>query len=82
MAKELKVMADNLSDLLQKDRDARDFYDSLPLFIRDQTRTHSEEIQTIADLSAFANMSMHDALLLGQYQTMFEDETDSEADMI
>ncbi|NLD59832.1 MAG: hypothetical protein GX647_09285 [Clostridiales bacterium] len=75
-------MPDNLRDLLEKDRDALDYYNSLPMFIRDRAGSHSEEIQTKADLSAYANQSMHDALLLDQYKPMFEDETDSDIDFV
>lgn len=73
-------MADNLQDLLEKDREALNFFRSLPMFIQDQTMDQSEKIQTIADLSAVANESMHDAFLLDQYKPMFEDETDSDID--
>ncbi len=73
-------MADNLPDLLEKDLEAQDYYTSLPMFVQDQVAARAGEIHTIADLSAFANESMRDALLLDQYKPMFEDETDSEID--
>jgi hypothetical protein len=73
-------MAGNLNELLEMDRDALAFYESLPMFVRDQTARHAREIRTIADLSAFANESMRDGLLLRQYRPMFEDETDSDID--
>ncbi|MGI6239545.1 MAG: hypothetical protein ACOYI5_07950 [Christensenellales bacterium] len=75
-------MPDNLPDLLEKDRDAYNFYHSLPMFIQDQLDARAPEIQSAAALSAFANQSMHDALLLDQYKPMFEDETESEIDFV
>ena len=75
-------MPDGLHDLLEKDREALEFYDSLPMFIQDHIMAREDEIQTIADLSAVANESMREGLFLGPYKPMFEDETESGIDYI
>lgn len=75
-------MADTLHDLLENDLDALDYFDSLPAFVQDQLMARAEEIQTIEEMSGYANQSMHDALLLDQYKPLFEDETDSELDLL
>jgi phytoene/squalene synthetase len=75
-------MPDDLQDLLEKDRDARAFFASLPMFARDQVVARSRQITNKEDLSGIANQAMHDAFQLDQYRTMFEDETDSDIDLI
>lgn len=75
-------MSDSLRDLFEKDREAQDFFDSLPMFIQDQIQSRAHSVQTKEELSGLANQAMHDALLLEQYKPMFEDETDSDIDLM
>ena len=75
-------MPDDLRDLLERDLDAREFFDSLPMFARDHVVRRASEIGTREMLSGVANQAMHDAFQLDQYRTMFEDETDSDIDLI
>lgn len=75
-------MPDNLQDLLEKDREANAFFESLPMFVRDHVMNRATEIMTKEELSGVANQAMHDAFQLEQYSPMFEDETDSEADLL
>lgn len=75
-------MPDSLQDLFNKDREAQEFFDSLPMFIQDQIRTNAGDIQSKQQLSGIANQAMHGGLLLGQYKPMFEDETDSRIDLL
>jgi len=74
-------MPDSLSDLFDRDQDARNFFDSLPMFIQDQIQSNVRGITTREELSGVAHQIMHDGLLLDQYKPMFEDETDSEIDL-
>ena len=75
-------MPDSLRELFDQDREARAFYDSLPLFIRDKIVLQASEIQNKEELSGLANEYMRDALKLDQYTAIFEDETDSDADLL
>ena len=75
-------MPNSLQDLFDKDREAYAFFQSLPIFVQDQVKSRSKDIQTKEELSGIANNVMHDALLLDQYETLFEDETDSSIDMM
>lgn len=75
-------MPDTLGELLARDREARAFFDSLPMFIQDQARNSAVRIETREELSGFANEAARSALKLPQYRSMFEDETDSKADLI
>lgn len=74
-------MPDSLQDLLDTDREAQAFFDSLPMFVRDQMRLNAMNIQTKEELSGRANQAMHDSLQLEQYKPIFEDETDSRIDL-
>ncbi|MEA4898328.1 hypothetical protein ACH6CV_11605 [Bacillota bacterium Meth-B3] len=75
-------MPDSLGELLTRDREARAFFDSLPMFIQDQARQSAACIETREELSGFANEAARSALKLPQYRPMFEDETDSGADLM
>lgn len=75
-------MPDSLDDLLTNDQEAQAFFDSLPMFIQDQLREEGEDITTKEALSGLANMAMSSGLKLDQYMPMFEDETDSEIDLL
>ncbi|NLG24652.1 MAG: hypothetical protein GX558_04805 [Clostridiales bacterium] len=73
---------DDLHDLLDSDQEALAFFESLPMFARDQVMHRAAQISTKEELGGVANQAMHDALQLDQYRTMFEDETDSKIDLI
>jgi len=75
-------MPDSLNDLFNSDREAYEFFESLPMFIQDRIITHGEQIQTKEELSAFANEAMRDGLSLDQYAPIFEDETDADIDLM
>ena len=75
-------MPDTLNELLESDREAYEFYQSLPMFIRDRMAERADEIQTKEELSGLANEAMRDGLSIEQYAPIFEDETNSDADLI
>lgn len=75
-------MPDDLQNLLDNDQEALAFFDSLPMFARDQVMHRAARITTREELSGVANQAMHDALQLEQYRPMFEDETDSKIDLL
>lgn len=75
-------MPDSLDDLLDNDREAYAFFQSLPMFVRDRLMENADTIQTREELSGFANDAMRDALSLEQYEPIFEDETNSDIDLM
>lgn len=75
-------MPDSLQDLFSKDQEAYAFFRSLPMFVQDQIQANAANIQTKEELSGMANNVARDGLQLNQYQPMFEDETDSDIDLM
>ncbi len=75
-------MPNSLKALFDTDREAYAFFMSLPMFTKDQIRANAHQITDRAALSAMAHNASHDALKLEQYEPMFEDETDSEIDLM
>ena len=75
-------MPDTLRDLLEGDREAYEFFQSLPMFVQDRMAERGDRIQTKEELSGLANEAMRDGLSLDQYAPVFEDETDSDVDLM
>lgn len=74
-------MPDSLQDLLDSDREAAAYFQSLPMFVQDQIRAKPGAAQTREQLASLANNLARDGLRLPQYQSVFEDETDSNIDL-
>jgi len=74
-------MPNSLQDLFSQDQGAYAFFQSLPMFVQDHIKRHAHRIQTKEELSGMAHNAARDGLQLGQYATMFEDETDSDIDL-
>lgn len=75
-------MPDSLKDLFDKDQEAYAFFQSLPMFVQDQILIHAADIQTREELSGRANNIARNGLRQKQYKPMFEDETDSQIDLL
>lgn len=52
------------------------------MFVQDQIQANAANIQTKEELSGMAHNAARDGLQLNQYRPMFEDETDSDIDLM
>lgn len=75
-------MPDSLGDLLNRDSQSERFFHSLPMFIQDQLKRVGGQIQSREELGGLANEMMREGLKMDEYNTMYEDETDSDIDLM